>query len=163
MNAFLTPTLIAGAILAAWVPGPGGLGAARHVAAIPMSWAIEQSMDSASGDRICLVVSRGGDVTARLARESGAQRAAWTVIVGHDNSPGSLRYLRIGKAYYTSQDLSFRGAEAKEIVARLRSPGEFVYEWARRPDHAKQGGLFGTGDFAAKAASCERWLRGTRI
>ncbi len=161
MNGFVT--LVASAILAASAPGLGGLGAARQVAAIPMSWAIEQRLEAGRGDSICLVVSLGADVTARLARESGAKRAAWTVIVGHDNSPGSLRYLRIGKAYYTSQGLSFRGAEAKEIVARLRSPGEFVFEWARRPDHAKQGGLFGTGDFAAKAARCERWLRGTRI
>ena len=44
-------TLLAGAILAASAPGLGGLGAMRRVAAIPMSWAIEQRMDSASGDR----------------------------------------------------------------------------------------------------------------
>ena len=84
-----------------------------------MSWTVEQSIDSGTGDRICLVVSRGRDVTARLAQESGARTAAWTVIVGHDNSPGSLRYLRIGKAYYTSDRPSFRDSEAKEIVGQV--------------------------------------------
>ncbi len=128
-----------------------------------MSWAVEQGIDSATGDRFCLVVSRGRNVTARLTQESGAGTAAWTVIVGHNNSPGSLRYLRIGKAYYTSDRPSFRGGEAKEIMGRLRSPGEFAFEWAQRPNHAKRGGLFETGNFAAKAAECERWIRGTRI
>ena len=89
--------------------------------------------------------------------------AAWTVIVGHGNTPGSLRYLRIGKAIYTSGRPRFRDSEAGEIVARLRLPGEFVFEWAQGPDQAKRGGLFGTGDFAAKAAICEGWVGGTRI
>lgn len=128
-----------------------------------MSWAVERIADSGTGDRICLVVSHGRDVTARLARENGAETAAWSVIVGHGNSPGSLRYLRIGKAYFTSDRPRFRGAEAKEIVERLKSPGEFVFEWARHPSRAKRGGLYGTGDFAAKAAKCEAWVRGTRI
>ena len=52
----------------------------------------------------------------------------------------------------------FRGAEAEEIVRVLKSPGEFAFEWAKRPDGAKRGGLYGTGDFAAKAATCERWV-----
>ena len=159
LRAALAVTLILAA-----APVFDALGDARQqIAKIPMSWTVEQSIDSGTGDRICLVVSRGRDVTARLAQESGARTAAWTVIVGHDNSPGSLRYLRIGKAYYTSDRPSFRDSEAKEIVGRLRSPVEFAFEWAQRPDHVKRGGLFGTGDFAAKAAKCERWIGGTRI
>ncbi len=159
LRAALTVT----SILAAAAQGFDALGDARQVATIPMSWAVEQDVDSATGDRICLVVSRGRDVTARLAQENGARTAVWTVIVGHDNSPASLRYLRIGKLYYTSDQPSFHGREAKEIVERLRSPGEFAFEWAQRPNHAKRGGLFGTGNFAAKAAVCESWIRGTRI
>ncbi len=158
LRAALAVTLILAA-----APVFDALGDARQIVKIPMSWAVEHGIDSATGDRICLVVSRGRDVTARLAQESGARTATWTVIVGHDNSPGSLRYLRIGKAYYTSDRPSFRGGEAKEIMGRLRSPGEFAFEWAQRPDHAKRQGLFGTGDFAAKTAKCERWIRGTRI
>ena len=158
MRAALAITLILAA-----APGVNALGGTRQVANIPMSWAVEQSVDPKTGDRTCQVVSHGRDVTARLTRESGARTAAWTVIVGHGNSPGSLRYLRIGEVYYTSDRLSFRGVEAKEIVDRLRSPGEFVFEWSQRPNHAKRGGLFGTGDFAAKAAKCEGWIRGTRI
>ncbi len=158
MRAALVVTLILTA-----APGVDALGGARQIAAIPMSWAVERGVDSGTGDRICLVVSRGGHVTARLALESGAVTAAWSVIVGRGNSPGSLRYLRIGKAIYTSDRPSFSGGEAKEIVARLGSPGEFAFEWARAPNHAKRGGLFGTGDFAAKAAKCEGWIRGARI
>ncbi len=140
-----------------------GKGNAHQIATMPMSWTLEQVIDSGTGDRYCLVVSHGRDVTARLAWTSGAGTAAWSVIVGYDNSPGSLRYLRIGEAYYTSDRPSFRGHEAKEIMARLKSPGEFVFEWARGPNQAKRGGLFGTGDFAAKAAECESWIHGTRI
>jgi len=135
----------------------------RKIAAIPMAWAVEQTADPKTGDRVCLVASPGRDVTARLTQDSGAETATWTVIVGHDNSPGSLRYLRIGKAYYTSDQPSFQLGEAREIMALLRSPGELVFEWAQAPDHAKRGGLFGTGDFAAKAAKCEDWIGGTRI
>ena len=143
--------------------GFGAFGDARQIAKIPMSWAVEQVIDSATGDRLCLVVSLGRDVTARLTQERGAVTAAWTVIVGYENSPGSLRYLRIGRSVYTSDEPSFRGGEAEEIVARLSSPDEFVFEWAQAPNQAKRGGLYKTGDFAAKAAKCEGWIRGTRI
>jgi hypothetical protein len=143
--------------------GFDALSGAQQTAEIPMSWTVQQRIDPATESRTCLVVSRGRDVTARLARERGAKTAAWAVIVGYGNSPGSLRYLRIGKAVYTSDEPSFRGNVAAKIVERLKSPGEFVFEWAQAPNHAKRGGLYETGDFAAKAAKCEGWLRGTRI
>lgn len=137
-------------------------GLLRHIAAIPMAWRIERVADPASGGKSCAVISIGGDVSARLFKERRATAAVWSLSVGFDNQPGSLRYLRIGKRYFQSAEESFRGAEAEEIVARLKSPGEFVFEWAQRPDHAKRGGLYGTGDFAAKAAACEAWMKGTR-
>ncbi len=113
-------------------------------------------------------ISMGGDLRVRLFKERRAKAAAWSLRVGFDNQPGSLRYLRIGKRYFQSAEESFRGAEAEEIVARLKSPGEFVFEWAQRlddtkPGHTKRGGLYGTGDFAAKAAACEAWMKGTRV
>ena len=55
------------------------------------------------------------------------------------------------------------GGDAAEIVALLKTPGEVVFEWGKRPDYSKRGGLFATGDFAAKAAQCERWIGETRI
>ncbi len=138
-------------------------GLLRHIAGIPMAWRIERLADPASGGKSCAVISIGGDLRARLFRERRAEAAAWSLSVGFDNQPGSLRYLRIGKRYFQSAEESFRGAEAEEIVERLKSPGEFVFEWAQRPDYAKRGGLYGTGDFAAKAAACEAWMKGTRV
>ncbi len=153
--------LVAAAVMA----GPDGdrAGLLRQIAAIPMAWRIERVVGPESGDKSCFVISSGGDVRARLFKERRAKAAAWSLRVGFANQPGSLRYLRIGKRYFQSAEESFRGAEAEEIVERLKSPGEFVIEWAQRPDHAKRGGLYGTGDFAAKAAACEAWMKGTRV
>lgn len=131
-------------------------------ATLPMAWRIEQTSEPASGGRSCTLVSRFGNVTARLGREPGATAPSWSVAVGFDNAPSSLRYLRINKAVYTTAGERFRGAEAAAIVARLKAPGEFAFEWAKQPDFAKQQGLFGTGDFAAKAVTCESWVRGPR-
>lgn len=136
--------------------------AIQQAAAIPTAWRLERASDPATAARSCALVSSFGDVTARLIKPPGAEKATWSVAVGFDNQPGSLRYLRINKAIYTTDQERFSGAEAAEIVARLKAPGEFAFEWARRPDHAKQPGLFGTGDFAAKADKCESWIRGPR-
>ncbi len=139
------------------------VGLLRQIAGVPMAWRIERVADPASGDKTCLVISMGGEVRARLSEEGRAKAAAWSLSVGFDNQPGSLRYLRIGKRYFQNAEESFRGAEAEEIVARLKRPGDFVFEWAQRPGHTKRGGLYGTGDFAAKAAACEAWMKGTRV
>ncbi len=149
------------------LPDGDRAGLLRQIAGIPMAWRIERVADPASGDKSCLVISMGGEVRARLSEEGRAKAAAWSLRVGFDNQPGSLRYLRIGKRYFQSAEESFRGAEAEEIVERLKSAGEFVFEWAQRPGNAnqggvKRGGLYGTGDFAAKAAACEAWMKGTR-
>jgi hypothetical protein len=88
---------------------------------------------------------------------------AWAVRVGVDNQPGSLRYLRIGKRIFQTDKARFEGAEAAEIVARLKRPNEFVLEWAARPGGAKRGGLYETGNFAAQAVACETWMTGRRI
>ena len=132
----------------------------RRIAAIPMSWRIERRIDPDSGHKSCFVVSRGGNVTVRLFKQRQAKIATWSVLVGFDNHPGSLRYLRINKKYYQTSEQSFRGAEATEIVDLLKSPGVFAFEWGKRPDYSKRQGLFGTGDFAAKVAECERWVLG---
>ncbi len=157
-------------VAAAAMAHPDGdrAGLLRPIAGIPMAWRIERVADAASGDKSCSVISTGGDVSARLFKARRAKAASWSLSVGFDNQPGSLRYLRIGKRYFQSAEESFRGAEAEEIVERLKSPGEFVFEWAQRLDdtkrgHAKRGGLYGTGDFAAKVAACEAWMKGTRV
>ena len=154
------------AVVAAAVPGlpeTDGAGPLRRIDAIPMAWRIDRESGAASGHKSCSVISLGGDVTARLSKDRRAKTAAWSVTVGFDNQPGSLRYLRINKTIYQTDKDSFRGSEAAEIVARLKSPGEFAFEWAKRPDYVKRPGLFGTGGFAAKAAECERWMKGTRV
>ena len=125
---------------------------------IPMAWRVDRETDVASGDRSCFLTSWGGDVIVRLHKPRKAKAAMWSVMIGFDSQPGSVRYLRINRKYFTTAEQDFRGAEADEIVKLLKSPGEFAFEWAKRPDHSKRQGLFGTGDFAAKAAECERWV-----
>ncbi len=131
--------------------------------AISMIWHIERERDPQSRPQSCAVVSRTGEVVARLEVSGQVGEATWTVRVGLDTQPGSLRYLRVERRIFTTDRESFRGAEAGEIVALLKAPGEFAFEWAARPDFAKRVGLFSTGDFAVKAALCEDWIGGPRI
>jgi hypothetical protein len=144
-------------------PDLEGAGPLHRIGGLPMAWRIDREVDPASGDRSCAVISLGGNVSARLIKERRAKTASWSVRVGRDNQPGSLRYLRIERRYFQTDQPDFRGAEADAIVELLKSPGEFVFEWGQRPDYAKRTGLFGTGDFAARAAECERWINGTRV
>lgn len=138
--------------------------AVTAVAVIPMAWRVERMIEPDSGLETCRVVSLGGDVVARLSREHWGQgsEAVWSVMVGVDNVPGSLRYLRIDRKIFQTAEPSFRGDDAADIVARLKVPGRFVFEWIQGSNQAKRGGLYGAGDFAAKAAVCETWLLGTR-
>ena len=125
---------------------------------IAMTWRVDRQDGAASGDRSCFLISWGGDVIVRLHKPRQAKAATWSVMIGADSQPGSVRYIRINRKYFTTAEQGFRGTEAEEIVKLLKTPGEFAFEWAKWPDHSKQGGLFGTGDFAAKAAACERWV-----
>jgi hypothetical protein len=145
-----------GAALVALPPAVG-------TAAVAMVWQVARHTDAESGAKSCVIISWGRDVTARLFKGRRAEAATWSVRVGYDNQPGSLRYLRIEKTIHTTDSLSFDGREAAEIVAQLKAPGVFAFEWAARPDSAKRQGLFGNGDFAAKAAECERWIGEIRI
>ena len=153
--------LIAPAVMA--LPDMDSGNPLRQIRGLPMAWRIDREVDPATGDRSCIVISLGGNVSARLFKERRAKTASWSVRVGRDNQPGSLRYLRIERRYFQTDQPDFRGAEADAIVELLKSPGEFVFEWGQRPDYAKRTGLFGTGDFAARAAECERWINGTRV
>ena len=145
------------------LPDVDGADSLHRVRGIPMAWRIDREIDPVSGDRICTVVSLGGDVSARLLKKRQAKAVGWSVRVGWDNQPGSLRYLRVNKRYFQTDEQDFRGAEADGIVALLKSPGEFAFEWEQRPDRAKRPGLFGTGDFATRAAECEDWIAGTQV
>ncbi len=129
------------------------------LAAEAMTWQVERRSDAATGPRSCHVRSLGGHLTAVLTE---AAPPAWSVRIGFDNRPGSLRYLRVGRRIHQTEAATFRGAEAQAIVDSLKAPGEFVFEWELGPDAEKQGGLFLTGDFADKAAICEDWIAGRR-
>ncbi len=129
------------------------------VAALPMAWRVEREPGDGTGGRSCSVVAMTGELRARLAE----QDQAWTVRVGVGNQPGSLRYLRLGKRIFQTAEARFDGAEAAEIVARLKLPDVFVLEWAASPDGAKRGGLYETGNFAERAETCETWIKGKRI
>lgn len=133
-----------------------------QAAALPMAWRMEQAGDPDTGARYCAVVTLGRNVMALLSKDSDAE-AAWSVTVGIGNEPDSIRYLRVDDAIFQTTEPAFRGAEAGDIVTRLKSAGEFAFEWARAPGHTKQPGLFATGDFAARAADCEAWMAGTPI
>lgn len=138
-------------------------GPLRLIDAVPMTWRVERRSGPEAGAKSCRVISLGGNVTARLSKPRGASAGTWSVRVGYDNQPGSLRYLRIDKKYFQTDRPSFRGGDAAEIVELLKTSGVFVFEWGKRPDYSKRGGLFSTGDFAAKAAQCERWIGEARI
>lgn len=125
----------------------GAAGAAEPLA---MPWQVER------GGAACFVVSAGGDLAVRFERDPASGGARPSVRVGARAQPGSLRYLRVDRRIYQSDRPSFRGAEAAAIVAGLKQPTVFVFEWLEGPSHAKRGGLFATGGFAAAAAACER-------
>ena len=137
------------------------------VAALPMAWRVARELGDGPGGRACAVVSLTGELRARLAEPEeggpGDSEPAWAVRVGVGNQPGSLRYLRVGKRIFQTDRARFEGAEAAEIVARLKLPGEFVLEWAVHPDGAKRGGLYATGNFAERAQACETWIAGRRV
>jgi hypothetical protein len=132
------------------------------IAALPMAWRVEREPGDGPGTRACAVVAMTGEVRVRLSEAEGSA-AAWAVHVGVDNQPGSLRYLRVGKRIFQTAEARFEGAEAAEIVARLKLPGDFVLEWAAGPGGAKRGGLYQTGNFAEQAEACEIWIAGRRI
>ena len=134
----------------------------RAVAALPMVWRIERAEGRTQVERQCFVVSLGDDLVLRLAFEPGRRQAVWSVSLGYDNARDSLRYLRVNKRIFTTAEARFEGRQARAIVAGLSGPGEFAFEWAWGPGYLKRQGLFGTGDFAAKAAACEAWLGGSR-
>ena len=130
--------------------------------ALPMAWRVERELGDGPGMRSCVVAALTGELRARLSEPEAGGAAVWTVRVGAGNQPGSLRYLRLGKRIFQTAEDRFDGAEAAEIVARLKRPGTFVLEWAARPGGAKRGGLYQTGGFAERAEACETWMTGTR-
>lgn len=144
-------------------PDADRAGSLRHIDAIEMVWRVDREIDPASGRKSCFVVSLGRDVVVRLSKERQAKTATWSVFVGFDNQPGSIRYLRINRRIFQTAEGNFHDSDANDIVELLKSPGELAFEWGKRPDYAKRQGLFGTGDFAAKAAECERWMNGTPV
>ncbi|MFP6729969.1 MAG: hypothetical protein VCD50_07380 [Alphaproteobacteria bacterium] len=135
----------------------------RPAAALAMAWRVESMVDAQSGAKTCQIISLGEDVTARLAQDAPDGDGVWSVLIGFDNQPGSLRYFRVNWKFFQTAEPSFEGDDASAIITLLKEPGEFVFEWIKGPNETKRGALFGVGDFAAKAALCEAWLSGTSI
>ncbi|MFP6740882.1 MAG: hypothetical protein VCD33_04510 [Alphaproteobacteria bacterium] len=131
--------------------------------ALPMAWRVERARDSETGARHCAVIAFGRNVVAVMSKDADAGPAAWTVVVGSNNDDDSIRYLRVDDAIFQTTAPAFVGVEASAIVQRLKRSSEFAFEWASAPDGAKRPGLFGTGDFAARAADCEIWMDGTAV
>ncbi len=137
-------------------------GLLQPVGAIPMVWRIDRG--SAAGEpAICAVVSLGGDVNARLHKGEPGDDLAWSVAIGAGSEPNSVHYLRIGRQIFQTDGEEFGAADSRRIVEALKSPGEVAFEWFQRPGFVKRQGLFATGDFAARAAKCERWMTGTPV
>ena len=90
-------------------------------AMIAMSWSLESRVDPATGDKSCLITSLGGDITARLSLDKD-YTTIWSVMIGFDNQPGSVRYLRIDGEVFQNAEASFQGDVAVDIVARLITP-----------------------------------------
>lgn len=148
----MVAALVAAMVLA-HAPGPA--------AALAMAWRVESMTDKDSGAKTCRIISLGDDVTASLSQDQQDGEAAWTVLIGFDNQPDSLRYFRVNWKIFQTAEPRFQGDDAAAIIALLKEPGEFVFEWIKGPNETKRGALFGVGDFAAKAALCEAWLSGT--
>ncbi len=136
-------------------------GLLHAIKAIPMTWRIDRRAAGSDDMKSCILATWRGAVTLRL--QAVGAGAVWTVTIGVDSEPKSLRYLRVNRKIFTSQDPSFVGGEAADIVARLKEPGEIAFEWAERGTHAKRQGLVGIGDFAVKAAACETWVKGAPV
>lgn len=132
------------------------------VRALPMIWQIERGSNLKTGDKTCRIFSLGKNVSVLFRKTGAAARPLVSVKVGFDNQPASLRYLRVNRKIFQTEQDTFVDGEAEDIVGRLQQPGEFSFEWAKRPGYAKRQGLFGTGNFAASAAHCSDWLAGTR-
>ena len=98
----------------------------QEISNIPMAWQITQGINPSTGNRHCTVVSLGGDVTAGLSQEENAGPALWSVRVGFGNQPGSLRYIRINRQYYTTDKESFRGKAALQSELQQGSTKRFV-------------------------------------
>lgn len=137
--------------------------APRADAMIAMSWTLESKVDPATGGKSCTISSLGGDITAHLSLDPQNKTAIWTVMIGFDNQPGSVRYLRIDGKPFQTAEVSFQGPEADDIVARLitPTPGLFFFEWIKGPNEIERGGLYSAGNFAARASLCEAWLSAT--
>ena len=133
------------------------------VGALPMAWRVERQTLFGSGGKACVVVSIRKNVTVRFFKKQTAARTSVSVRIGFDNQPASLRYLRVNRKVFQSDKSSFVGSVANDIVEQLKLPGVFAFEWAKRPDFGKRQGLFGTGDFAARAEECLSWLAGKRV
>ncbi len=154
--------MTATAMLLATVAVTAFSGLMRPVDAIPMAWRIDRG--SAAGEpAICAVVSLGGDVNALLRKGEPGDALAWSVAIGAGSEPNSVHYLRIGRQIFQTSGEEFGAADSRRIVEALKSPGEVAFEWFQRPGFIKRQGLFATGDFAARAAKCERWMTGTPV
>ena len=84
---------------------------------IPMAWRVEREDDAGSGERSCFLISWGVDVIVRLHKPDATTAATWFVLVGFDNEPGSVRYLRINRKYFTT---------AEHQIARPLETARFV-------------------------------------
>jgi hypothetical protein len=63
----------------------------REIDVILMTWRVERERDTASGERICTQISWGRDVSLRLHKPNRAKAPVWSVTVGFDNQPRSVR------------------------------------------------------------------------
>lgn len=131
-------------------------------AALDMTWHMERHVSLSSGDRVCRIVSIDGAVNLLMTSGRSDPQPVITVHVGSGSRPGSLRYLRVNGAIFQTAGDAFAGAEAAAILEALKAPGEFAYEWEPEPGRVKRAGLFGTGNFAERAAQCADWLAGRR-
>ncbi len=132
-----------------------------HAQSAPLAaWTVERAK-LPRGGKACVVVSTGHHVRVVLLRITAVSRTQVHVKVGFENQPGSLRYLRVGRKIFQTARDRFTGREAAYIVKQLQMSSEFAFEWFRRPDFAKQNGLYQSGEFAKGLSSCRGWIAGT--
>lgn len=128
-----------------------------YIAAAP-GWTTSRETGAASGNQSCFVHSPGFDVMVHYFKHPSRAAPLLSVLVGYDNYPGSFQYLAIDGQRFSTSDESFRGNEAAEIIAAIRSGTTLAFEWSEWPNYQKHEGRVSLSGASAMLDQCEAWL-----
>ncbi|HEY4136465.1 MAG TPA: hypothetical protein VGO34_14770 [Alphaproteobacteria bacterium] len=125
-----------------------------------VQWSTKNTTSPASGRETCLIYGMIDQVISITAVRLKAPNMdpQWRVIIGGNNSPGSMSFLLInGQRYQTKQDL-FDYATSAKILAALKQGGSLAVEWTQFPKTSRQSQAT-FADFSPLAQDCEKSIR----